>query len=180
MLDFRTESYRDRPGFSMIELVAVLALLGVMILVTATYSTGTLGNLGAKVEARRLAFDLNQARRRAIATGDNHFLQFTSSGSSIVSYQIMRRFDDNSTTAVDDVYVFPGEVNVVSKANSAEFDFEGSASASYQINFNGSKRSYQVAVDLLTGTVNVTELKQITGGIRPIKRIRGAPVLISR
>jgi len=161
-------------------MVAVLSLLGVMILVTATFSTGTLGNLGAKIEARRVALDLIQARRRAIATGDNHLLQFTTSGSSISSYQIMRRLDDNSTVAVDDVYVFPGDVTVTSQSTSAEFDFEGSALAGYRINFNGPARSFQVVVDQLTGTVRVTELRKISGGITPIRIKKGGTILLSR
>ncbi len=180
MFKLRRDPCCCRDGFSLMEMVTVLSLLGVMILVTATYSTGTLGNLGAKVEARRVSLDLIQARRRAIATGDNHLLQFAKSGSSILSYQIMRRLDDNSMVAVDDVYLFPADVAVASRAIAAEFDFEGSASAGYSINFNGSDRSYQVVVDILTGTVRVSELRRISGRITPIGIISDSPVSISR
>jgi len=35
-----------------------------------------ISNLGARVDARRMMFDLQQARRRAIALGDDHRIQY--------------------------------------------------------------------------------------------------------
>lgn len=164
----------------MVELVAVLALLGLMAFVTATYTTGTLGNLGAKVEARRLSLDLIQARRRAIATGDNHLLQFTMSGASAMGYQIMRRLDDNSLVPVDDLYVFSDDVAVTPIAATAEFDFEGSALGSYAFRLNGPNRNYGVAVDALTGTVRVIERTKLSGELTPIEGLEASPVSFAR
>lgn len=164
----------------MVELVAVLALLGLMAFVTATFTTGTLGNLGAKVEARRLALDLAQARRRAIATGDNHLLQFTMAGSTAVGYQIMRRLADNSLVAVDDVYVFTEEVSVSPSAAVAEFDFEGSALGSYAFRLNGPNRSYGIGVNALTGTVTATERSKLSGDFTPMDGMELSPSVMSR
>ncbi len=142
-----------RPGFSLMELVAVLGLLGAMVAVAAVLMPGLEGNLGARVEARRVARDLHQARRRAIATGDNHLLQFGGRG-----YQIRRRAGNGSTTAVDNVYTFPSELSVTVSPSSPEFTFEGQALATYLIRLSGTSRTYRVRVYPATGAIQVQEL----------------------
>ena len=55
------------------------------------YGTTTIADVGAQGFARRLALDCSQARRRAIATGDNHLLRFTLSGGKATQYASYRR-----------------------------------------------------------------------------------------
>ena len=52
------------------------------------FGTSTVQNLSGEGFARKLALDLMQARRRTIATGDNHYLQLSPSTGNVTSYTI--------------------------------------------------------------------------------------------
>src|SRR5688500_13413563 len=103
---------RGRRAFSLLEMVAVAAIVG--LLATAgvmRFGSGTLENVGAEGFARRLALDLMQARRRTIATGDNHYLQLTLAGPNVTSYAMFRRAAGGDV-AVDEVRSTPQGVTV--------------------------------------------------------------------
>jgi type II secretory pathway pseudopilin PulG len=82
----------------LIELVAVLAIISLLSVAALTnFGSRTVENLSADGFARRLALDLVQARRRTIATGENHYLQLTPSAASPTAYTMYRRTGGSST-----------------------------------------------------------------------------------
>src|SRR5690348_16459018 len=83
---------RAARGFSLLELLAVMTLLGVLAAVgVSRMDRGTLLNVGAQGDARRVALDLHQARRRAISTGDNHFVRFSLTSGKATSFTVFRK-----------------------------------------------------------------------------------------
>src|SRR3954452_21259156 len=81
-----------RPAMTLFELIALVFIIGIVSAMAVTrYSTTTLADIGATGFARRVSLDCAQARRRAIATGDNHLLRFTLSGVNATQYGLYRR-----------------------------------------------------------------------------------------
>jgi prepilin-type N-terminal cleavage/methylation domain-containing protein len=148
-----------RGAFSLLELLAVVVILGVVVGAGfATMTTDAVGNHAAGVAARQLALDLEQARRRAISTGNNHFLQFTLAGSNITGYTL-RSSNGAGSTAVDSYRAMPGHVTVTmspSGSTSPVMNFEGQAASSYTITLAGTQRTWQVIVTAVTGRPRVT------------------------
>ena len=105
-----------------------------------------------------MASDLIQARRRAIATGDNHYVEFTTSGGAATGYTLYQRVGGGGVQAVDEYRAFVQQETVNVSHSQAEFDFEGAALAAYQITFSGPDRTAQVTVVPVTGAVRVSEL----------------------
>ena len=149
----------SRRGFSLLELLAVLVILGLVAMAAAgSFRTDTVGDIGAQADARRLALDLLQSRRRAISTGDNHVVVFQSGGGGSVGYTVNLRQADTSLVAVDIYREFPSNVTVVVSPSDPEFAFEGNALATYTITLTGPHRSWKVSVTQSTGAVKVEEL----------------------
>src|SRR3954467_13466711 len=99
-----------RSAMTLFELIAVVFIIGIVSLMATTrYAATTIADIGATGFARRLALDCGQARRRAIATGDNHIVRFTLSGANATQYALYRR-QGGSTTLGDDVCAVPGNV----------------------------------------------------------------------
>jgi type II secretory pathway pseudopilin PulG len=137
---------------SLLELVAVVVIVGLVGAAAATrYGSSTASDIGAQGFARRVALDCAQARRRAIATGDNHLLRFSFSGGSATEYALYRR-QGGSTTAVDEAHVVPSGVTVTTGgAADVEFTFVGEALASYTITVAAPDRTWTVTVPQVTG-----------------------------
>jgi prepilin-type N-terminal cleavage/methylation domain-containing protein len=149
---------RRAAGLSLLELLVVLTLIGIFAAVaSARFGADPRKNFGAEADARRLALDLLQARRRAIATGDNHYLEFTASGGNVVGYTLYRRLSGGGVQAVDEPRTFLQQEEVTVSHAQAEFDFEGAALAAYQMTLTGPNRTWQVTVVPATGTAKVTE-----------------------
>ncbi len=144
-------------GLTLLELIAVVSLLGIMAAAgISRYGGLTLGNLGAQGDARRIALDMLQARRRAISTGDNHFLQFTPGVGPATGYTLYRR-TSGGAIVVEAVRQVPDHVTITSTSSICEFTFEGTSLAAYQVTVAGPNRSWQVSVVPVTGTIRVTE-----------------------
>ena len=142
---------------TLLELIAVVAILGLFMLVAISrIGPGTLTNFGAQADARRLAFDLLQARRRSISTGDNHYLAFTMVGGEATGYTLYRR-SGSGDTAVDSPHMFSSNLIVTTSAADAEFTFEGTALAAYQIELTGPEQTWEVNVVPVTGSVDVLQ-----------------------
>jgi len=148
----------SRRAISLLELTIVIAILALLSVATITrFGDNSLGHGGAAGFARQLALSLVQARRSTIATGDNHFLQLTSSGSDVTSFALIRR-TSGGDMQVDETRTVPLEVTVTSTNSVLEYDFEGSALGAYSIDIAGQDSSWSVSVVMLTGAVQVTEL----------------------
>ena len=117
---------------------------------------GATNNMSAQAAARLLATDLRQAQRRAIASGDDHYLEFQTQSSTITGYQGYRD-PGSSPVAVDDLREFPSGLSVTSAESKLTFDFEGTAAAAYDITLSGPARTWRVQVVPVTGAVKVYE-----------------------
>jgi hypothetical protein len=137
---------------TLFELIAVTFIIGIVSLMAATrYSTTTIADVGAQGFARRVALDCSQARRRAIATGDNHMLRFTLSGGNATQYAVYRRVS-GVPTLVDDVHLVPANVTVTTGGiTDVEFQFTGEALASYTVTATSANRTRTVTVPQVTG-----------------------------
>ena len=148
-----------RGAFSLLELLAVVTILGVLVAAGfATMTTDSVANHSAGIAARQLALDLEQARRQAIASGSNHFLQFTLAGSNITGYTV-RRSNGAGSTVVDTFRAIPAHVTVTmspSGSASPAMNFEGQAASSYTLTLAGPNRTWQVIVTAVTGRPRVT------------------------
>lgn len=137
---------------TLFELIAVVVIIGIVSIMAATrYSNATLADIGAQGFARRVALDCSQARRRAIATGDNHLLKFTLSGGNATQYALYRKIS-GVATLVDDVHTVPANVTVTTAgATDLEFQFTGEALASYTITVTAPDRTRTVTIPQVTG-----------------------------
>ena len=139
------------------ELIAVVALMGILFAVGAVrLGPGASNNMSARAAARILATDLRQAQRRAIASGDDHYLEFQTQSSVITGYQSFRD-PGSSPIAVDGLREFPSGLAVTSADSKLTFDFEGTAAAAYDVTFAGPDRTWRVQVIPVTGAVKVFE-----------------------
>jgi hypothetical protein len=136
---------------TLFEIMAVAFIIGIVSLMAfSRYGTATVADMDGRGFARRIALDCSQARRRAIATGENHLLRFTLSGSNATQYALYRR-SGASTTLVDEVHAVPSSVTVTPGVTDAEFTFTGDALASYTITVQTPDRTWTVTVPQVTG-----------------------------
>lgn len=141
-----------RNAMSLMELATTVAIIGMLGVMAATrYASSTVSDVGAQGFARNVALDCSQARRRAIATGDNHLLRFTLSSGNATQYLVYRR-TGGSTTAVDEVHTVPTGVTVTTASvTDVEFNYLGEALASYTITVQAPDRTWTVSVPQVTG-----------------------------
>jgi hypothetical protein len=137
---------------SLLELAGVVFIVGLLGLTAATrYGSSTLSDVDAQGFTRQVALDCSHARRLAIATGDNHLVRFSFSGSSATQYALYRR-QGGSTTLVDEVHLVPAGVIVTTGgAADLEFTFVGEALASYSVTVQAPDRTWTVTVPQVTG-----------------------------
>ena len=151
----RTQARRPvgRRAFSLIELTAVLVIVGLLAAAGLTrWGWNTMQNLSGEGFARRLALDLVQARRRTIATGDNHYLQLSPSAANVTSYTMYRRATGGDTV-VEQTRTIPSGVTASSSHATLEFDFDGTSLASYSVAVVGPDRTWTITTVMATGAV---------------------------
>ena len=117
-----------RRAMTLLELTAVVVIIGLLGVMAATrYGSTTMADVGAQGFARRLALDCSHARRRAIATGDNHLLRFTLSGGKATQYALYRR-QGGHYDARRRGHAVPADVTVTTGGvTDVEFTFTGEA-----------------------------------------------------
>jgi type II secretory pathway pseudopilin PulG len=137
----------------LLELIAVVTVVGLLAAAAVTrFGTGAESTIGAEADARRIALDLLQAQRRSIGTGNNHFVQFNSSGGAVVSYTLYRR-TGSGDVQVESLRMVPTGVTVTASHSVAEYNFEGQALAAYSITVSGPSRSWTVSVVPVSGAI---------------------------
>jgi type II secretory pathway pseudopilin PulG len=140
-----------RRAMTLLELTAVVLILGLLGVMAATrFGAATVADVDAEGFARRLALDCSQARRRAIATGDNHLLRFTVAGGEASQYALYQRQGAN-TNQVDSVHQVPADVTVTTSATDVEFNFTGEALASYTVTVQAPDGAWTITVPQVTG-----------------------------
>jgi Tfp pilus assembly protein FimT len=137
---------------TLLELAAVVFIVGLLGVMAATrYGSSTIADVDARGFAQRLALDCAQARRGAIATGDNYLLRFTLSAGQATQYALYRR-EGVSTNQVDSVHAVPADVTVTTGGvTDVEFTFTGEALAAYTITVQAPDRTWTVTVPQVTG-----------------------------
>ena len=149
----------SRRGYTLLEVAAVVALLSLMAVVAGLrFRPQSLGTLGARVDARCLATDLIQARRRAIVSGENHLLAFERQRGQVAQYTVSRRLGDGSLDAVDQPRTLPTGVTVTVEPGDPEFDSRGLPLEAYVITFTAPDVTRRVTVARATGSVYVDDL----------------------
>lgn len=148
-----------RRGLTLLELTIVLVLIGIFTAVAmARLGKTSIANFASRGDARRLALDLHQVQRRAISTGDNHYLEFVSSGGQVTGYRIYRRLAGGGTQEVEGLRDFLHGETVATTHNQLEYTFSGAALAAYEVTFTGPNQTRRVSVVPATGAVRVVQL----------------------
>ena len=151
--DLKARRPQGRRAFNLLELLAALAIVGLLAIAgISRFGSGTLENVGAEGCARKLALDLMQARRRTIATGDNHYLLMNIVASKVTSYTMYRRAAGGDVV-VDQTKTVPAGVTVTTSHGTLEFDFDGASLAAYSIVVAGPNRTWTVSTVMATGAV---------------------------
>jgi len=141
---------------SLLELLAVVTVLGVVAAVVLARNGRTLiANFSAQGDARRVALALLQAKRLAITTGDDHAVQFTSSGGNITAFSVI---SVGSGAVVDGPMSVADDLAVTSSHTQMTFNFDGQAAAAYWVQLAGSERTWRIDVVPINGAINTTEV----------------------
>lgn len=148
-----------RRGVSLLEVAAAAAIMAMIAAFAATsFRFKSLGNYGAEVDTRDLAAQLRDARRRTVATGENHVLVIRSRRGRIEGYQLHRR-DGSRLRVVGEYRPISREVTVrATNSGSPEFSFEGNAVRSQSFDVQGPERRWRVSVTQAGGGVLVQPL----------------------
>lgn len=152
-----------RRAFSLAEMLAVVFLIG-LIATAAALRMGFTATESADAEGfvRRLALDFSQCRRRAISTGDDHYLQFARTAGVVTGYAIFRDESAGDTQADESITVPSGSV-VTTAADTWAFDFGGAlttAGTASAIQVDGEHFSWSLTVYHATGAVTVDKVAQ--------------------
>jgi prepilin-type N-terminal cleavage/methylation domain-containing protein len=148
---------KPRRGVSLLELLVVVVLLGIFAATAAMrFGRTVLGEYGARGTARELSLALLTCQRAAIASGDDHYVEFLSTGGEIVQYRLMRDVG-GTPVLVDGPKNLAPDVTVTSSHPTLRFDFEGSAAANYTVSVSGTDRAWSISVVPITGATSVTQ-----------------------
>jgi prepilin-type N-terminal cleavage/methylation domain-containing protein len=148
---------RQRRGVSLFELLVVVTLIGIFSAVVAMrYGRTLFAEFGAQGTARELSLALLGCQRASIHSGDDHFVEFLSSGGRISSYRIMRT-TSGAPALVDGPKSLSADVTVTVSSSTMQFNFEGGALANYWIDIVGQSQTWRVEVVPISGAVRVTQ-----------------------
>lgn len=146
----------QRRGVTLLELLVVVTLVGIFASTVAMrYGRSIFAEFGAQGSVRELSLALLACQRAAINTGDEHYLEFLSSGGKISSYRLMR---DTSgvVTLVDGPKTLSNDVTVSVSSSTMRFNFEGGAAGSYWISVLGRSQTWRIDVIPISGTMRVS------------------------
>ena len=110
---------RSKPGFTLIEVVTIVAILGIVFLVA--YPRFTDVKKLSRTTSRELVTNLRNTRSKAISTGNAHYLKLLPS-SPYTEYKIF----DNSDTQVGETQQIPTGVVCTASTDTFLFNYLGS------------------------------------------------------
>ena len=150
---------RARRGFTMVELVLVLAIVSVIAAIAIPRFSSAAARYRVKAAARRVAADLQQARAMARATSSNVGIKFTVSaqGSYRFSTSAARDVDGgNVVTLSNDPYLT--EITKADFAGTTIVSFNGfGIGTSGSVMLRSSQWQATVNVDGATGSVTIQD-----------------------
>ncbi|MBC7854968.1 MAG: type II secretion system protein [Pirellulaceae bacterium] len=147
-----------RRGMSLLELIAVVTLMGVFAAVAiARLGPTVFGDIGSQTDARRVGLALLQAKRRAITAGNNHGVLFQNDGGGKLTYSVVSIDPFGSTSLVDGPFSFSQNVTATVSQSTMSFTFEGQASASYTVDLVGPHKSWRISVVPISGALSTVQ-----------------------
>lgn len=115
-----------RRAFSLLELTAVVAILGVFAgMGVMRFGHSGVTTLDTNGFVRKFVLDLNQARWRTISTGDTHTIAVNIAGGKVVGYTLYR-VTPSGLVAIDNPVPLPKNTTFVAGDTNWTFSFDGS------------------------------------------------------
>jgi prepilin-type N-terminal cleavage/methylation domain-containing protein len=152
-------STRNKYGFSLLELLAVVTIMGILsAVVIARNGRSMVENFGSQGSCRKVALALIQAKRRAITTGMEHAVDFSASGGK--SYFSIYSIDSGGTASlIDGPMPVSDDVVLTTSHSRMSFNFEGQAAGAYWLTLRAVNRLWRIDVIPITGALQTTETK---------------------
>ena len=112
---------RSKPGFTLIEVMTIIAILGVLFLVA--YPRFTDVKKLSRTTSRELVADLRDTRSKAISTGNMHYLKLSPpEGPPYTEYGIF----DSTNTQIGETQQIPSGVTCTATTDTFSFSYLGS------------------------------------------------------
>lgn len=148
---------RPRRAFSLLELTLVVTIIGLLSgAAISRFGAATLSTTEGEGFARRLVLDLRQARRRAITTGVDHYVQLHRDAGVVTGFSLHQ----SGGAQADNLRSVPAGVTVNSAADVWTFDFDGALSAggaSSTLTLVGANHQWVVTCYHATGMVQLVK-----------------------
>ncbi|OGW15010.1 MAG: type II secretion system protein GspH [Nitrospinae bacterium RIFCSPLOWO2_12_FULL_45_22] len=158
---------RYQKGFTLVELLVVLLLLGLMLALAGPRITSGLGSASLKSTARKIATTLRYARGQAVAKKTPHEVFFDNEAGVYGIEEVASRQDLTSPsdsagspnpaekTGNLQTFKLPEEIKL-KENNSITFYPNGSSSGGDVILSNQKGKGYLIEVDIITGLVRIS------------------------
>lgn len=151
--------FPKRTGLSLLELLAVVSLMGVFTAAVASrFGRDILGDVGVRGEARRISLGMLEAKRTAIRSGETCGIEFSGPTSSITGWSVIRVLASGNREVVDGPFAIEKDFLVSADSKELLFDFEGHAQAALKAKLTGPHREWQIVVFPLTGMIDCSEV----------------------
>lgn len=140
----------NRNGFTIIELVAIIAVIGILMAISLP-RLGAIGKSTARTTSRQLVADIRYVRRLAITGAKNHIVRFYPAGGPYDEYKFFRK-DGVLEEQVDEPRQIPEQISCTG-TEELTFNPFGYASGSGLISISADGDQYDVNVVAATGRV---------------------------
>ena len=152
----QSRSWQSQSGFTLLELLVTLALLGLTATLCLPYISARHGAAGLAAEARVLASCLRAARETALTTRSNTTVTIDLIRPALRN---LKGWSDYHFATAERVSVINAKGKVMEQSALITFGPDGSSNGGLVI-LEGAARSYIVKVEWLTGTVSMSEALQ--------------------
>ena len=137
-------------GFTVIELVAIVAIIGILVVISVP-RLGDFGKSVARTTSRQIIADMRYARRLAIATAKNHIVRFYPPGGPYDEYRLLQ-VDGETEEQVGEGRQISEQI-VCTGTEETTFNPLGYTSGSALISLSAGEEEYEINVVAATGRV---------------------------